>query len=266
MSAFRSAISKEGLAMNAIGLHCRKNFKSRVIAHNYPAILHLAFNDAMTYNPETGKGGTVMTHKFRQQKLKKYNMPYLNVLEDLIWAKDTQASFEFDALSYSDYLQAHAIVAIKEAQGPDLTEFHRIGRQDIESEEDLEGIAEVPQPEDGITSFRDAFTSKGFTDKEIVALSSIYMYGIYRSHYETTYTNHPILHNDYFKYLNDNKNSHKYPLDKILLGDSQLKEYVELFAVERKEFFEAFTDAYLKLYTLGNDDKQLFLEVPKNDY
>lgn len=266
MSVFRTTVSKEGVAMNTIGRHCRKNIKTPVVNYNYPAIVNLAFNDAMTYNPETKKGGAVMTHKFSSQKLKKYNLPFLNVLEELIYHKQHEADYRFDVLSLSDYLQAHSIVAIKDAQGPDLTEYHRIGRQDIESEEDLEGIAEVPQPEDGVVKFKDAFLSKGFVEKDIVALSAIYMYGVYRSHYEKTYTEMPVFKNEYFKYLNDNQSSNKHALDKILLGDAALKEYVELFAKDRKEFFEAFTDAYLRLYTLGNDDKQLHLTLPDYDY
>lgn len=266
MSVFRATISTEGHAMNSIGKHARKNFKKSVIAFNYPAFVKLAFNDAMTYNPETGKGGTVMTHRFRKYKTKKYNVPHLGVLENLLWLKDCKADYTFDGFSYSDYLQAHAIVALKDSQGPDLTEFHRIGREDAQREEDLEGISEVPQPEDGETAFRDAFVSKGFTDKDLVALSAIYMFGEYKNYYEKTYTSLPVFSNEYFKYLKESGNTEEYQLNKILLNDQALKEYVDLFAEDKKEFYEAFTDAYLKLYTLGNDDKELFLEMPEFEY
>lgn len=266
MSVFRAHISKEGIAMDAIGLHCRKNMKSRVINHNYPSIVKLAFNDAMTYNPETRKGGSIMTLLSRDVKLKKYNKPHLHILEDLLWLKAHQADVRFDRFSNSDYLQAHAIVAIKDASGPDLTEYHKIGREDAQSEEDIDGILDVPQPEDGATQFRDGFEARGFNEKELVALSSIYMYGVYRTHYEKTYTDRHNFGNEYFKYLTENEKPNKFALDQILLSDEKLKEYVELFAKDKKEFFNAFTDAYLKLYTLGNDDRHLFLDVPEYKY
>ena len=45
-----------------------------------------------------------------------------------------------------------------------------------------------------------------------------------------------------------------------------MKEYLELFTKDKKEFFNASTDAYLKLYILGNDDINLYLEVPEYEY
>lgn len=235
-------------------------------AYNYPALLKLAFNDAMTYNPETGKGGTVMGIRFRGQKTKHWNKPHLSVLEELLWLKEKHADARFDQMSTSDYLQAHAIVGLKDAGGPDLTEYHKIGRRDAESEEDLEGALDVPQPEDGATKFRDAFLEKGFTEREMTAIAWIYIYGTYRSEYEKQYTSSPIFVNDYFKYLVDDSSEKGFALDKILLGENDTKEFVTLFAEENKEFHEAFTDAYLKLYTLGNDDQNLTLEMPEINY
>lgn len=262
MSSIRPIMTESQRAMNAIGLHVRKNFKHRTLKYNYPSLVKLAFNDAMTYNPETGKGGTVMGIRFREQKLKKHNKEHLGVLENLIYMKDHMTDIKFDKFSYSDYLQAHAIVAIKEALGPDLTEYHKIGRVDAQSPEELKGASEVPNPEDGASKFRDLFYEKNFQDKDIVALSFIYMFGVFRTHYERTYTEFSIFENEYYKHIVNGENSSNPALDKILVGDDALKEYVQLFAEDKKEWFDAFSDAYLKLFTLGNDDKPLFLEIP----
>lgn len=266
MSVFRAHKSIEQFAIEAVGLHVRKLFKHRTINYNYPALLKLAFNDAMTYNPETGKGGTVMGLKFRNHKIKSYNKPHLNVLENLLWAKYHDADYRFDTISDSDYLQAFAIIALKEATGPDLTEYLRFGREDATDESQLEGALDVPQPEDGATKFRDAFQAKGFDEREMVALWSIYMYGVYRTAYEKSYTDYYLLNNDYFKYLKNENQDNNYALDKIIKSDKALNEFAEQFATDKKEFHNAFTDAYLKLYTLGNDTKPLYLELPSFEY
>lgn len=265
-SVFRSRISSEMVAANQIAFHCRKTLGSKLVKHNYPAVLRLAFNDAMTYNPETSKGGTVMGLKFRASKLKKYNKPYIGVLEALLYNKNLEADYRFDTMSESDYLQAHAITAIKDADGPNLCEYIRVGRKDVATEEELEGMSEVPQPEDGITKFRDAFSSKGFNEKETVALAFIYSFGTFRPRHQMSYTNRSVFNNDYFKYLIDDSQDKKFALDNILLDDSALKEFVELFADKNKEFFDAFCDAYIKLQTLGNDDQNLRLEFPEYQY
>mmetsp|Transcript_27300 Transcript_27300/g.24181 ORF Transcript_27300/g.24181 Transcript_27300/m.24181 type:complete len:261 (+) Transcript_27300:26-808(+) len=260
MSIFTTAATKEHLAIKVIGTVARKFIKTPNVAYNYPALIRLAFNDAMTYNPENGKGGTVFGLSFRDQKLKSYNKPYLNIVENLIWDKENNSDARMDVLSKSDYLQANAIIAIRDTCGPNLCEEHKIGREDATSQEELEGVSEVPQPEDGVTSFRDAFHSKSFDARKLVALASVYNYG------EFSYSTHHKFDNSYFKHLVDPNSVKINALDKILTEDPELYEFVELFATENPEFHEAFSDAWLKLYTLGNDDKKLTLEVPDIDY
>ena len=262
--ALREIYSKQDLAINAVGKHIRKMFRQRVIDYNYPAIVKLAYNDAITYNPETGKGGTVMGLNFRKQKRNKFNLPYVGIIENMLYLKKFEADARFDPLSNSDYLQSWSIVAIKETGGPDLTEHHKIGRVDATSEEDLEGADAIPDPDKGASAFRDLFYKKGFSDKDLVALSYVYMFGVFKTAYQRSYTNHSVFSNAYYQFLANSNKSHNHSLDKILLGDAALKEYVELFAENKKEFHNAFTDAYLKLHTLGNDDKPFYLEIDQS--
>lgn len=266
MSFFRPTITSQGIAINILSKHCRKILDSRVISNNHPAVVKLAFNDAMTYNPETGKGGTVMGLRFRSQAIKKYNKKHLNVLNAILNAKNTEADYNLDHLSYSDYLQVNAIVSVKVANGPDMTEFHRIGRQDAVSEDELEGCSEVPQPEDGVSKFRDAFEAKGFDLKDMTALSFVYAFGVYWPRIHKLHSNHAQFTNDYYKYLVDQSQPKVFSLDNILLDDPTTKEYVDLFAEKPKEFKDAFSHAWTKLCTLGNDDKQLNLEIHPIEY
>ncbi|CAI2378929.1 unnamed protein product [Moneuplotes crassus] len=259
MNRFTKVATKEHYAINVIGRSARLFLKQKSINYNFPTVVKLAFNDAMTYNPENGKGGTVFGLGFREHKLKHYNKKHLGALENLLWFKESQADVRLDALSKSDFLQSFAVIAIKDAMGPNMCENNRFGRKDATSEEQLEGACEVPQPEDGVTSFRDAFHSKSFDSREMVALSSVYTFGDFQPRIAE-------MNNQYFKNLVDKDIQSNDALDKILLDDSELKEFVELFANETDEFEEAFTDAWLKLYTLGNDDKELFFEVPKIEY
>ena len=259
MSVFRTSFTKENYAMKVIGRSARKFIKTRTVDYNYPALVKLAFNDAMTYNPETGKGGTVFGLGFREHKIKHYNKPHLGVLENLLYNKEYNADVRLDVLSKSDFLQAHAVIAITDAGGPNLCQYHLIGREDATSEQDLEGAWEVPQPEDGVLKFRDGFHSKSFDARKLVALSSIYTFGDFQRRFAD-------FSNDYFKNLLNPEIESNSALDKILLEEPELKEYVELFAKDKKEFFDAFTDAWLKMYTLGNDDKELTLRVPKIEH
>lgn len=246
--------------MDAIGLQMRKTFKNKVIHYNYPAIVKLAFYDAITYNPETGKGGAKFGLRFNKNKFNKFTKPYANIIEELLWIKKNKADPRFDALSHSDYLQNFSIIGIKDAGGPNMAEFNLFGREDANTEADLEGADEIPDPEKGAAHFIDLFTKKGFSEKDIVALSYIYAFGNSRSYYEKTYTNFHVFDNQYFTNIGDCS------LSKILKGEARLKEYVDLFAKEKKEFYEAFTEAYLKLYTLGSDESKLYFEISKYDY
>mmetsp|Transcript_11811 Transcript_11811/g.13396 ORF Transcript_11811/g.13396 Transcript_11811/m.13396 type:complete len:142 (-) Transcript_11811:22-447(-) len=141
-----------------------------------------------------------------------------------------------------------------------MTKENVIGRVDAASEADIEGADEIPDPDKGATHFRDLFHKKGFDEKDIVALSYLYAYGNYRSHYEKTYTRFHVFDNGVYANLGGCS------LSKILLGDATLKQHVDLFAQDKMAFFDAFSDAYLKLHTLGNDGKQLYLELPDYDY
>lgn len=260
-STIREIFTKQDIAINFIGKQIRPKFKNPVLNYNYPAIVKLAFNDAMTYNSDTGAGGTVFGYKFNSVKGKQYNKKHYNVIENLIYIKQQEMDPTLDVMSYSDYLQSFAIIAIRDALGPNLTSHHLIGRRDVEDEAELEDANEVPQPEDGATQFKDAFYIKGFDERELAALSFVYVYGDFMTRYQKTYTVYHNFEIEYYKYLASEPQPNMYPIDKILVGDSAIKEYVDLFASSKKEFHEAFEDAWVKLHTLGNDDKDLYLEV-----
>lgn len=263
MSLFREVLTKQDHAVNFIGKALRPYLKKKTIKSNFSGVIKLAFNDAMTYNPKTGKGGTIFGYKFADIKNKKYNKQHFGLVEEIVYTKDHLSVPELDQMSHSDYLQSFALICMKDAWGPELTDHHLFGRKDAETEADLAGIADVPQPEDGLTLFKDAFLSKGFTERETVALSFMYVYGVFKTDYEKTYTSFDNFENYYFQYLLSEKDPKKHALDKILLGDSSFKENVEKFALSKKEFIEAFSEAWLKLHTLGNDDKPLYLEIKK---
>ena len=256
----RQTVFKQDLAMDAIGTHMRKNMKNKIINYNYPAMVKLAFYDAITFNPETRKGGAVFGLRFNKHKFNKFTKPYANIIEELIWIKNHKADPRFDRLSNSDYLQNFSIISIKDAGGPNLAELNLFGREDAKSESDLDGADEIPDPDKGAAHYIDLFRKKGFNEKDIVALSYIYAFGNCKTYYEKSYTNYHVFDNQFYKNIGDCS------LSKILKGDGRLKEYVDLFAKEKKEFYEAFTDAYLKLYTLGNDSEKLFFEIDKYDY
>lgn len=78
-----------------------------------------------------------------------------------------------DKYSYADYLNAAAIIIIKESEGPNMLDDIDYGRKDAKSI-GKGSINAVPN----MQNFKDVLEAKGFSNEEIVALSYIPAFGV----------------------------------------------------------------------------------------
>lgn len=175
-------------------------------------------------------------------------------------------------ISNADLWALAANVAIRVMGGPDIKT--RFGRTDAKSSaEGVEGQeGRLPDGDKGIDHLRDIFAPKGFSDKDIVALSGAHAVGrcyLDRSGFEGAWTTDPYkFDNGYFKAMLTNtykeeKTEKGNPQlrapdgtimlisDYALLDDDAFKVHVEKYAADQDTFFSDFTSAWVKLQENG---------------
>jgi len=185
-------------------------------------------------------------------------------------------------ISNADLWTLAANVAIKEMGGPDVPT--RFGRVDAESSaESVESqVGRLPDGDKGIDHLRDIFAPKGFSDKDIVALSGAHTVGkchTDRSGFDGPWTEDYLkFDNSYFtEMLNkeyvmnkkfvggaastdnpqyENKETGTIMLisDLALLEDDAFKVHVEKYAADESAYFADFTSAWVKLQENGCSD------------
>jgi len=179
------------------------------------------------------------------------------------------------AISNADLWTLAANVAIEVMGGPSIPT--RYGRKDAAtSSESVESqVGRLPDGDKGIDHLREIFHPKGFTDKDIVALSGAHTVGkchADRSGFDGAWTeDHLKFDNSYFKNMlekeyADETTAQGCPQKKhaasntiMLISDLALleppfREYVELYAKDQDAFFNDYTAAWIKLQENGCTD------------
>lgn len=121
--------------------------------------------------------------------------------------------------------------------GPHIPNSLKYGRKDCSEKEAASFKGKSPNPEEGVSAFKDAFLKKGFTDKDIVALSTIYTVDSIQHPNQKLRSNFPLFDNYLFQTVKRGERNH--PIQKVL-GDDSFKETVELFANNKTEYIETF--------------------------
>jgi len=195
----------------------------------------------------------------------------LGLLEPL-----TKKYVESGKISNADLWTLAANVAIESMGGPKIPT--RFGRIDAKSSADGVDSAEgrLPDGDKGIDHLRDIFAPKGFSDRDIVALSGAHTVGRCspdRSGFDGPWTEEPLLFdNSYFtEMLGKTYESEKAPngaeqfrdpkegtimltSDLALLSDPAFKSVVEEYAEKEDVYFSDFTSAWVKLQENGVED------------
>jgi catalase (peroxidase I) len=175
-------------------------------------------------------------------------------------------------ISNADLWTLAANVAIEAMGGPAIPT--RFGRTDAKSSaESVESqVGRLPDGDKGIDHLREIFHPKGFTDKDIVALSGAHTVGkchADRSGFDGKWTeDHLSFNNGYFKEMlakeyADETTAQGCPQKKhgasgtimlisdLALLDAPFREFVDLYAKDQEAFFKDFVAAWVKLQENG---------------
>eukprot|EP00438_Fugacium_kawagutii_P003597 Skav221605 [mRNA] locus=scaffold1698:831490:832335:+ [translate_table: standard] len=235
-----------------------------------PIMVRLSWHDAGVFNGADGCPNAAMRlagggeHGFAANAgLPQIAIPLLQAITEKYVPK---------LISHSDLWALAANVAIKVMGGPEIiTHFGRLDSQD--PKQGVQSAAgRLPDGERDANHLREIFCPKGFTDKDIVALSGAHTVGGCHadcSGFEGTWTDDKLkFDNSYFKDLlnkrwtletvKSGKKQYRsegkccmLTTDMALVEDAKFKEYVQKYANDQSAFFEDFTMAWVQLQELG---------------
>lgn len=120
----------------------------------------------------------------------------------------------FDKLSYSDYSVAAAYTTIQQAGGPVMLDDFFYGRKDAASVSECHPLNNIPTAD----NYVDNLKSKGFSDEQIVALSSVEAFGVVQEPTHASNSIYPRFSNYYYKKLLTSSDSDNLPHARALLG------------------------------------------------
>ncbi len=166
-----STVSKGQSAMSNAAAKRLRELISNAIAKDLTmagTLLRLVFHDALTIDLDSGKGGANGSIRFEPNRGENRGLERaIDVLTPMRNAA---------GLSWGDTVAVAGAVAVEATGGPHIS-VH-LGR-DNAATEDPRGI--IPGPSSSITQLRQQFKPRGFTDRDIVALSGGHTLGRVRA-------------------------------------------------------------------------------------
>ncbi|KAG1667130.1 hypothetical protein FOA52_004125 [Chlamydomonas sp. UWO 241] len=267
-----AVISWEGVRKDVVELISDPAEKGG-IGEKGPTIVRLAWHSSGSYDKmsKTGgsRGGTI---RFKEELMHGGNGGLDNPVKWLDAIKDKHP----DA-SYADIYTFAGKAAVEAMGGPEIP--WKPGRKDEMDPSTVTPDGRLPEPDSGnptktAADLRAVFGRMGFDDKELVCLSGAHALG--RCHedwsgYIGPWTPTPTMFSNlYFKlllkgfeYWTPDERMPKFqfkdptgelmmlPSDIVLIQDPELKKWVELYAKDRKLFYDDFAKAFGKLLALG---------------
>lgn len=231
-----------------------------------PVLIRLAWHASGTYCKATGTGGSDgATMRFPSESGDPANagLHLARAFLDPIKQKHPW-------ITYADLWTLAGAVSIEEMGGPHIT--WAPGRRDAVDETNAPPQGRLPDASKAADHVRDVFYRMGLNDREIVALIGAHTLGRChkdRSGYEGAWTFTPTRFSNQF-YVQLVKNTwtqRKWdgpiqftdptgelmmlPADMVFLSDPEFRKYAELYANDKKVFFEDFAAAFSKLLELG---------------
>lgn len=155
------------------------------------------------------------------------------LIQELAYRKVNVEDVTYDKISMADYFSAAALTTIDIAGGPKALNEFIWGRKDA-TEADLGNVENIPTE----NNYRSNMEAKGFTNEEIVALASVEAFGVVEDQAKARWLANPIISNYYYKALLTGQDD--LPLQRALLNDAELKEFVDKFAEDNKAYFASF--------------------------
>ncbi len=212
-----------------------KSNMSKTIA---PSILRLVFHDIMS-------GGSITSNMNDEYNLslelqKKENQNLENAVN---FIKSIKNKIEQEPYTYRDILYLSGAVAVEITNGPYINIIVPTFSDKLFVE------IGIPDSEENLSSFYKKFLQLGLNKIEMVALIGAHTLG---KENNKPFTENPFeFNNEYFKrlinYKEDPTLSKLLKSDWELLQDTECKEYVTKFALNKESFFEEFKKAYIKM-------------------
>ncbi|KAI9333402.1 heme peroxidase [Obelidium mucronatum] len=245
----------------------KQDINAAIISPGFgPLIVRLAWHDAGTYSLANGLGGPHAQQRFA---------PVINYAADagLQPGRDFMEPMKakYPGISYADLWSFAGAVVISNSGGPTIR--WRPGRADaLDSSDDFFPDGTLPDALDTPSNLRTLFHAKGFSDREIVALSGGHNLG--SLHPENTRgwsgqwtTNPRSFGNEFFVRLT-NQNAYTVqngglfvdtsnsalvmlPSDMALVQDPTFAAIVQEYASNQGSFYADFSAAFSKLLELG---------------
>lgn len=187
--------------------------------------LRLLYNDALTYDAHTKKGGVKASLNFKNIARAPQNRDLQLLFNELAYLKKSEEDIVLDKVSVSDYITSAAVFVVGEAEGPNMIPDITYGRTDAKTEAEAGSVDNIPSA----GNFASNLKAKGFDSEEVVALASIPAFGKVWDPKKRDTSKYPKLDNYYYKQLLSS-NSGDIILSGDLTGDQELKVIVEKFA------------------------------------
>jgi len=238
-----------------------------------PIFIRLSWHDAGVYSTGNKAGGcpnAAMRFTDGGEGTFGANAGLPTVALDLL--KPITDKYVPNTISNADLWALAANVATEAMGGPAIkTRFGRVDASDSKASVESQ-VGRLPDGDKGCDHLRAIFHPKGFTDKDIVALSGAHTVGkchADRSGFDGAWTDAPLkFDNSYFtemlaKEYADETTAQGCPQKKhagsgtiMLISDLALleapfREYVDLYAKDQDAFFKDYTAAWVKLQENG---------------
>jgi hypothetical protein len=208
-----------------IGSQFRRTLNTQSKQFPWHHWVRLAYFDALTWAPGVSGGGVKAAWRFTEYARTPQNKPLIALAYELQHMKN-EAPMVFDKLSYGDYSVAAAYTTIQAAGGPVMLDDFFYGRTDATSVGDCNPLSNIPTA----NNYVDCLKEKGFTDEQIVALTSVEAFGVVQDPVHVSGSVFPRFTNYYYKTLLTSSDSDKLPHARALLGSDDLRAIVEKYA------------------------------------
>jgi L-ascorbate peroxidase len=209
-----------------------------------PAHLRLAFHDAGTYEQHTSSGGANGTVRLHEELRRAVNTGWGHACLELL----AEAKLAFPAVSWADLIAVGAAAAIQRCGGPVIQVG--LGRTDGT---EAAPAHRLPGGWEGAGLLKSLFARMGLGPRELVVLSGAHTLGYTL---RQPFTPDPtVFSNSYFVELLAVPERATLPTDRTLLGDPELRGYVERYAADETLFRSDFAVAFRRLTWLGNAPK-----------
>jgi cytochrome c peroxidase len=216
-------------------------------------LLRLAFHDSFTFDLESGKGGANGSIRLETGRGENSGLGRAVTALEGVQSKT--------GLGWGDLVAVAGAEAVSAAGGP-VIEI-ALGRDDAETG-DPQGA--LPSPQETVDELRARFAPRGFTDRDLVALSGAHTLGRVSGSGPFVKESNRFL-NDYYVNLMwfqerreaglkedvgpPERPNFQLPSDMSFLDDEKTLAIVQEFAESQDSFFEQFKKSYNKMVNVG---------------